>query len=98
VVVAVPKPLIVQRNHEQVGVLEALQRRLPIGAAGDSVAQGPAHTPEYGGFKQKGPDLFGLSMEHLFDQVVQHVAVTAGEGFYESGDVGAVAQSERCHL
>jgi hypothetical protein len=60
--VTIPTPLVVQRDHEQVGVLETLQRRLPIGVPGNGVAQGSAHPIEDGGLEQEGPQLFRLSI------------------------------------
>jgi hypothetical protein len=48
--------------------------------------------------EQEGPQRFRLAREHLFDQVVHHVAVAARERGDEAGGVGAVAQGQRCQL
>ena len=42
--------------------------------------------------------MFRLAQKHLFDQVVQHEAVAAGEGLDERGGVGAPLHGERGQL
>src|SRR5215203_7446638 len=61
VMVTIPAPLVVQRNHEQVGALETLQCRLPISMSGNGVAQGSTHPIKDGGFEQEGTQLFRLA-------------------------------------
>ena len=47
---------------------------------------------------RKLPDAFGLTLQHLLDQVVDDVAVVAGEAGDEAGDVVAPLHRERRQL
>src|SRR5829696_10341516 len=67
--VAVPSPLFVQRDHEQVRVLEVLQGFLAVIPGGHRVTERAAHPVEDGGLEQEGPQRFRLAREQLFDQV-----------------------------
>ena len=67
--VAVPSAVFVQRDHEQVRVLEVLQGFLTVIHGGHRVTERAAHPVEDGGSRRSG------WREHLFDQVVHHVAV-----------------------
>ena len=79
VVVAPPLPLVVERDHEEVRPLERLQLLLAVGAAGDRVAQRAGQVVEDRGVEQERPDVLGLAVEHLVDEVVEDEAVAAGE-------------------
>jgi hypothetical protein len=48
--------------------------------------------------EQEGPQRFRLAREHLFDQVVHHVAVAARERSDEARGVEAVAKGQRRQL
>ncbi len=80
-VVAVPAPLVVQGDDEQVGALEMLERLLAGGRGVEQhgIAQRAAEAIEDGRPQQEGLDGLGLPLEDLLDQVVEHEAVTAGE-------------------
>jgi hypothetical protein len=69
-----------------------LIKRLAALAAGDRVAQRAAEPLQHGGFPQERAQLGVLPFEDLFGQVVQPVAVAAGERGHERGGIGLVAQ------
>ncbi|HVL06028.1 MAG TPA: hypothetical protein VM388_08570 [Acidimicrobiales bacterium] len=98
VVVAVPVPAVVERYEEQVRLLERLQHGLPAVLAGQRVAQCAGQSGEDRGLQQEIPDLLGLSLQDLSDQVVDDVAVVAGEPGDELGRVVATLHRQRRQL
>src|SRR5215204_5656167 len=96
--IAVPSAVFVQRGDEQVRVLEVLQGFLAVIPGGNRVTERAAHPVEDGGLEQEDPQRFRLAREHLFGQVVNHVAVTARESGDEARDVGAVSHGQRRQL
>ena len=98
VVVPPPAPDVVERDEEQVRPLDLLERRLAVGPAGDGVAQLPAQPIEDRGLQQERPKVVGLAIEHLLGEVVQHVAVAAGERRDELVDRGAFTEGQRREL
>ena len=91
VVVAIPPTPAIQRNQEQVRSLELLQHGFPRPSprilAGDGVTQRTAQPVQDGGLLQESADALGLTLQDLFDQVVDNVAVVSGEASDEVGDV-----------
>ncbi|MBV9169576.1 MAG: hypothetical protein JOZ81_05780 [Chloroflexi bacterium] len=89
VVVAVPAPLPVERDEEQVGAFELGQHvRSGHGRVSEHrVAERPTQALEDGRPQQEGFDGGRLALENLFDQVVQHEVMPAGERRDEAGDV-----------
>ena len=98
VVVAVPTPLLVQRGHKQVGPLEGLQYGLAPFLTGHRIAEWPAEALQETGMQEKLLHRGALPREHLFTQVVEHIAMTAGEGSQKRGDIGSALQRERSQL
>jgi hypothetical protein len=94
VVVAVPDPLVVQPHHEQVAAFQRVEQPGAILPAGDGVAQRPTQAIEHGGLQQERPHRFRLPRQHLLDEVVHDVAIVAGEGLDEAGNVIAPAHRE----
>ena len=89
-VIAVPAPLVVQGDDEQVGVFEIFQGSACPEADGveqNSITQGAAHAVEDGCAQQKSLDAFGLLSQDFFNQIVQHEMVAAGERLDEAGGV-----------
>ena len=62
------------------------------------LAQGAAQAVENGGLQQEASDGFGLTLQDLFHQIVHYVAVIAGEGRYESGNVLTPLHRQCCQL
>ena len=98
VVIAVPVASIVEGDEEQVRAVELLQRRSPVGAQGDGVAQPAGEAVEHRGLQEERSDRFGLAVEHLLDEVVDDEAVVAGEVLDEPVDVVAALQRQRREL
>ena len=99
-VIAVPAPLVVQGDDEQVGSLEILQGLLAGGRGVEQhgITERAAEPIEDGRPQQEGLDGFGLPLEDLLDQVVEHEVVAAGERRDEAGDVVAALQRDRGQL
>src|SRR5687767_4858745 len=90
-VIAVPTPLVVQRNDEQVGPLEILESFLPGSRPGgvkqNSITKGTAQAVEDGCAQQERLNAFGLLSQDFFHQIVHHKMVATGERFNEAGRV-----------
>ena len=88
-VIAVPPPLVVQGDKEQVGAFEMFQGCLPgtRGVEQNGITQGARHPVEDGRAQQERLDAFGLLPEDFFHQIVQHEMVAAGERSDEAGGV-----------
>ena len=85
-VVAVPPPLVVQSDDEEVLPLQTLQHHLPVGVAGEIVAQRAGEIVEDGGRKQKFAHVRGLASEN------------PREGFDEAGGDFATPHREAGQL
>src|SRR5260370_23157731 len=97
-VIAVPPPLVIQRYQEEMGGFQRLKRRLPLRISRHRLTERTRHPLQDRGLKQKGLDGFGLMNQHLFDQVVNNIAMAASERPDEPSDVRATVQRERSQL
>ena len=97
-VVAIPAPPVVERDEEEVPAIERLQHRLAALVTGDGIAERASQPIQDRGLQQEAPDLLGLTVQDLVDQVVDDVAVVPGESRDEAGDVVAALDRERCQL
>src|SRR3712207_8231086 len=98
VMVTVPNPLVVQGDDQQVIPLKPLKHPLSVVSSGYRVAQGAAETVQDRGLQQEHLHRFALSLQDLFGQEVEDVAVAAGEGPDEVRDVLAFPHRERSQL
>ena len=96
--VAIPAAAVVERDQEQVPSIERLQHGLATALAGDGIAQRAAQPVQDGGLQQEAPDLFGLTLQDLLDQVVDDVAIVPGEALDEAGDVVSTLHRKRRQL
>mgnify|MGYP001033866808 CR=1 FL=1 len=87
VMVAVPFAPVVQRYEKEVGAIQRLEPLPAPAPPGDGVAERSAQPVEEAGIEQEGTDLLRLALQHFFDQVVEDIAVVAGESGYEGGHV-----------
>jgi hypothetical protein len=94
VVVAVPLPLVIEWDDEQVVALQGREHRAAAVQPGDGVAQRPGQPVEEGGAQQEFSDSVRLVLQHLLHQVVDEESVAAGEGGDEAGDVLLLPQRE----
>ena len=88
-VIAVPMPLVVQGDDEQVGAVEQFQGGLP-GSGGveqNGITQRTAQALQDRGAQQKRLDAFRLLLKNFFKQVVHYEMVTAGERCDKAGGV-----------
>ena len=98
VVVAVPVPLVVQRDHKQVRPLERFQHRLAPLLLCHRIAEWLAEAVQDRGVQEKLLQRRGLPCEHLVAQIVEHIAMAAGEGSEKPGDIGSAPEGERSQL
>jgi len=92
VVVAIPLPRAVERYDEQVALLQGQQRCSTIGTPSDGIAQGGRQAIEYGGLQQEVLNAGRLTLDDLFHEVVQDIAIAAGERFKQDLHIVAIAQ------
>src|SRR5687768_13430386 len=99
-VIAVPAPLVVQGNDEQVGTVELLEGCLPGsgGVAQHGIAEGATQAVEDRRAQQERLESFGLLLQDFFKEVIHDEMVAAGEGFDEAGGVGMPLQGKSCQL
>ena len=60
--------------------------------------RGPHNSVENGGVQQEAAHAFRLALKNLFEQVIQHEPVAAGESLDEAGGVGSSPHGERRHV
>jgi hypothetical protein len=94
VMVAPPAPHLVQRHQEQASALGLLQQLLTVGPAGDRGTQRPRQALQDRGLQQEPPQVLRLAVQHLLGQVVQHIAVAAGERLHKGADVVLAPQRQ----
>src|SRR5215831_9753429 len=97
-VIAIPLPLVIQRNEKEIAPLQGRQECAAICLAGNSVAQWTTQPVEDRGLKQEGTDRFGLALQDLFNQVVHYVPVVSSERLDESVNVLLTLQGQRGQL
>src|SRR5215208_1746295 len=93
-VVAIPLPLLVQGNHEQVGAGELAQEHSRILPACHRVAERTRHRPQDRGLEQKLPHFLSEASQNLLSQQTDDVAVGAPEGLDEGVLVILALQGE----
>ena len=98
VVVAVPLAAVVERDQEQVPSIQRLEHGLAAVPAGNGIAERAAQPVQDGGLQQEVPDVIGLALQHLLDQVVDDVPVIPREAGDEAGDVVAPLHRQRRQL
>src|SRR5437764_14718588 len=78
--VAIPLTPVVERDDEKVSSFQVFQDPLPIAFARDGIAQRAAESVENRGSQEEAPDVLGLGLQYLFDEIVGDGTVVAGEG------------------
>src|SRR5690606_25022276 len=71
VVIAVPPPVVVEWDEEEIGVVEPLEGLLTVAPSGEGVAQRARELLQRAGEEEEPPGALGLVLEHLLDEVVQ---------------------------
>ena len=98
VVIAIPLAPVVERDQEQIGPVERLEHGLASVLLGDGVAQRAGQPIQHRGLQKEFAHVFRLTLQDLFDQVVDDVAVVTGEALDELRDVVSSLHRERCQL
>src|SRR5262249_24264954 len=83
VMIAIPPPLLVQRDHKEIRPFKGLEPRLASRVFGHSLAERGAEALEDRGAQQKRLDRCRLPGENLFGEIIQREAVAAGKGSEE---------------
>ena len=94
VMIAPPAAHLIQRHQEQARPLHLLQQRLTACPAGDRITERAAEAIKHRGLQQEVAHLLALLLEHFLGQVIQHVAVAAGERRDELRDIRLPAQRQ----
>ena len=92
VVVAVPPPLVVEGDDEQVRALEDREHVVSVVPAGERVTQRAGEPAEDRRVEQEGARLRRLAVQDLLDEIVEDEAVAPGERLDDLAGVAAVAQ------
>ena len=84
-VIAIPLPLVIQRDDEQVGAFEIFQRLLSrtSGVPSTAFAQRAAQAIEDRCAQQERLDVSGCLLKDFFEQIVEDEMMAAGERFDE---------------
>ena len=98
VVIPIPVATVVERDQEEVPAIQGLQHRLATGLAGHGIAQRTAQPDEDRGPQQEASDVVGLTLQDLFREVIDDVAIVPGEARDEAGDVASPLHRKRCEL
>src|SRR5512143_3382028 len=103
-VVSVPLFVIVKRHEKEIALLQVFENflraftRLSPVQAHKGAAQGTVELLQDGGFQEEGLDVSRLSLQHLLHEVVQYIAVAAGEVPNKLGGILMSLEREGCHL
>ncbi|MCY1418164.1 hypothetical protein D9M71_337150 [compost metagenome] len=95
VVIAEPAVFGVQRDQEQVGLLQLVQHGLAAAAPGEGIAERRAQLVEHAGLQQEAAGVFGLPVQQVFGEKFGQVQVGAGERVDEGRAVVVPAQRQR---
>ena len=87
VVIAVPPPLVVQRDDEQIPALKRLQHPLTVAATGQGIAESARHLIEHRGTEQELADLVRLTPQNLLNEIVKDETMASREGRDEPSDI-----------
>ena len=98
VVIPIPLATVVERDQEEVPALQGLQHGLATGLAGHGIAQRTAQPVEDRGPQQEASDVVGLTLQDLFREVIDDVAIVPGEARDEAGDVASSLHGKPCEL
>ncbi len=79
----VTKPLAtpVETNQKQVGAFDLLEHFVPALITGKRVAEWAVQAREHRSAQEKILNLFGLTIQHFFEQVIQDKTIIAGKLF-----------------
>src|SRR6266545_1267891 len=85
-VVAIPAAFVVERDQEEIGLLQIGQNRLAIVLLGDGIAERRAEAIENRGLAQEGADLGRLLPQDFLRQIVDDVAMPPAESVHGMRD------------
>jgi hypothetical protein len=94
-VVAVPPPVVIERDQERVGALQPLEHLRAVVAAGERIRKSRLKLIDHAGTQHELADVRGLLVQHLLDQIVGHRALVAGKCLHEPVRVRVVMQRQR---
>src|SRR5437879_3264378 len=82
-VVAIPVPLSVEGDDEEVVLLNVLQQALAVILVADGVAELCGEAGKHGGMQQKRLDLLRLLSQHFIHEKIRDVAIAATQAVDE---------------
>jgi hypothetical protein len=96
--VPIPPACIIQRYKEEIGLFQLLQDRLAILASRQGITKGSGEPLEHGCLEKKTLNALRLSLEDLFHEIVENMAVAASKVVYKIRDILSALQRYRGHL
>ena len=97
-VIAVPVPLGVEGDQEQVGALGLGHQRLGVLATGECPAQPSVEAVSDRGSDEERAHVVVDTAEDFVGEVIEHEALAATEGIDHRGGIGSVHQRDGCQL
>jgi hypothetical protein len=94
----VPPPSVVEWHEEEIATLEILERGCTAVLPEDGVAQGAGQARQDRGAEEEASNRLRLALQHLFHQVVDDVAIVAGESGDEAGWIRSALDRQRGQL
>src|SRR5690242_2138226 len=96
--IAIPLPLLVEWNDEEIAPLQRLQPRAASLLPRDSIAERTGQSVENCSLKQEAARFLRLPLQDLVDQIIDDVPVVSREGRNEAGHVVVALQGQRGQL
>ncbi len=93
--ITIPLAVIIERHDKEVASFQCFQSCITVLLAGDGIAERTMQLIEHRGLEQEVPDTIGLTLQNLFDQIVHDLAVVAGEGPDEAGNILVALHGKR---
>lgn len=97
-VVAVPLPLVVERDEEHVVPVQLFEHLMPVRPSGERIAERTGEPVQDRGGEQELTHVLRQAAEHLLNQVVQDKPVASCEGLDESGCLVGAAHRQSGEL
>ncbi len=100
--IAIVVALVVQWNEEKVALFQRGQQRLAVAAPGDCITEQALQPIQNRGLQQKFKEFWRQFLQHIFQQIIDQVAITAAKagnkGFWIGLSLqGKSSQLQCCH-
>ena len=93
-VIAIPLARRIERDDEEIGVLQRRQQGAAVTPIGHGITQGRREPIEDGGLQQEVLHVGRLALKDFVDEVIQNIAIAAGKRLNQLPGVGVTAQRQ----